>query len=283
MTAEGPVSPRARSKSAALNVAILQGPAEGGEKPRQLAALEEAAKAAARTGARLLVAPELFLTGYNIGADALRELAEPEDGPSAAQAAIIARRHGVALLYGYPERSPDGRLYNSALLLGPDGEPLANHRKLHLFGDMERAVFTPGTRPWTLASLDGMRVGILICYDVEFPEMVRGLALRGADLVAVPTALMRPYDFVARILVRARAYESQVFLAYANRTGTEGALTYVGESCIASPDGTDLARADAGERLISASLDLAMLAQSRSLYPYLQDRMPAHYGGDPGA
>ena len=260
-----------------IRAAIFQGPSAGRSCSDRLATLDTAAAQAAAEGAALLVLPEMFLTGYNIGADALRSLAEPMDGPSARQAAYIARRHGVTLLYGYPERAADKKLYNAALLVAPGG-PVANYRKLHLFGDAERAVFTPGDSPSVMAEIGGLRVGILICYDVEFPEMVRGLALQGADIVAVPTALMQPYAFVTRVLVRARAYENQVFVIYANRCGSEGDLDYLGESCIVGPDGTELVRAGVREEFITAWLDPAYLARSRAQCSYFADRLPRHYG-----
>ncbi len=262
-----------------MRAALFQGPASPGSVSDNLAVMAQAARQAAGQGAGLLVLPELFLTGYNIGADALQAAGEAEDGPSARAAADIARESGLALLYGYPERAADGRLHNSARLAGPDGAPLANYRKTHLFGDMERAVFAAGDVPFVLAELGGLRVGLLVCYDVEFPEMVRGLALRGADLVAVPTALMRPYDFVPQVMVRSRAFENQVFLIYANRCGQEDALTYVGESCIVAPDGAVLARADAGEALLVAELDGGVMRESRVLNTYLRDRLPRHYDG----
>ncbi len=260
-----------------MRVALLQGPENAGTKAATLARLQVAATQAAAQGAQLLVLPELFLTGYNIGADALQAQAEPADGPSATQAAAIARQSGVALLYGYPERGADGHLYNSALLLGPAGEPLANYRKTHLFGDMERQTFRPGRKPFVLANLAGMRIGLLICYDVEFPELVRGLAVRGANLVAVPTALMRPYDFVPRMMLPVRAFENQIFVIYANRAGEEAGMVYVGESCIVAPDGSVLARAGAGEALLTATLDDAAMAGFRAINTYLQDRQPSHY------
>jgi predicted amidohydrolase len=113
---------------------------------------------------------------------------------------------------------------------------------------------------------------------VEFPENVRLLALAGADFVAVPTASMQPYLFVARSLVQARAYENQVFLAYVNRCGQEQDLSYYGLSCITGPDGADLARAGTGEELILADLDPGRLAASRETYTYLRDRRPQLYG-----
>jgi predicted amidohydrolase len=205
-------------------------------------------------------------------------LAEPVDGPSAQAAAAIARANGVALLYGYPERGDDGRLYNAALLISREGEKLANFRKLHLFGAMENAVFTAGEDACVTAQIDSVKIGILICYDVEFPETVRGLALRDVDLVAVPTALMRPYEFVPRMLIPTRAYENSVCVAYANHCGSEGDLVYPGESCIVGPDGADLARAGDGESLISATLDAAMFVKARAFNTFLGDRRPALYG-----
>ena len=137
----------------------------------------------------------------------------------------------------------------------------------------------PGQGPPTVAELDGLKLGILICYDVEFPENVRLLALQGAELVAVPTANMAPYTFVCRSLVPARAYENHLFLAYANRCGHEGELEYLGQSCIVAPDGTDLARAGAGEELILADVDPARIEAWRPHNPYLADRRPELYGG----
>lgn len=260
-----------------MKLAVYQGEAAGGGIEGQLDHLADIAERAAEAGARLLVLPEMYLTGYHIGPDAVAGLAEPVDGPSARRAAEIAKSAGIAFLYGYPERGENGRIYNAALLIDRDGRTLANHRKTHLFGDIDKNAFSPGEGPPTLALLDGMKLGILICYDVEFPEAVRLLALEGADLIAVPTALMTPYDFIAKSLVPARAYENQVFLAYANRAGKEQELTYLGQSCIVGPDGVELARAGLGDDLIIADLDMPRLQKSRAINTYLPDRRPELY------
>jgi predicted amidohydrolase len=261
-----------------MKLAVYQGGAVEGGVAGQLDHLAAVARQAVEAGAGLLVLPEMYLTGYHIGADAVAALAEPVAGPSANRAAEIARSAGIALLYGYPERGEDGRIYNAALLIDRDGRRLANHRKTHLFGEVDRGAFSPGEGEPTIAELDGIRLGILICYDVEFPEAVRLLALDGADLVVVPTALMAPYDFIARSLVPVRAYENQIFLAYANRTGSERDFTYLGQSCITGPDGADLARARGEEALITADLDPLRLAESRAINTYFQDRRPVLYG-----
>ncbi|MCZ9340633.1 carbon-nitrogen hydrolase family protein, partial [Streptomyces sp. TRM76130] len=196
---------------------------------------------AAAAGAGLLVAPELFLTGYAIGDDMAR-LAEPADGDAAASIAEAATRHGLAVAYGYPERDGD-RAFNSAQLISADGTRLANYRKTHLYGDYERDRFTPGDQPVVQAELDGLTVGLMICYDVEFPENVRAHALAGTDLLLVPTAQPHPFQFVAASLVPVRAFENQMYVAYVNRTGREGAFDFVGLSVLAGPDGVARARA----------------------------------------
>jgi predicted amidohydrolase len=260
-----------------MRIAVYQGPPVSGTVAENLERLAARAPEAAACGASLLVCPEMFLTGYAIGAEAARRLAEPADGPSAQRAAAIAREAGVALLYGYPELAEGGGVHNAALLVDRDGRRLMSYRKSHLFGDLDRGMFVPGGEPPAPAELDGLKVGVLICYDVEFPENVRRWALAGADLVAVPTALMAPYDFVARCTVAARAHENQIFLAYANRCGREGELDYLGQSCIIAPDGGELARAGRGEELLTADLDRDRARASRAINTYLADRRPELY------
>ena len=257
-----------------MKIAAYQGEGVSGDIAKALDLLRAKAAEAARAGAGLAIFPEMFLTGYNIG-DAVFKLAEPVDGPSAGRAAAIARDAGVALLYGYPERDGD-TVYNSALLIGRDGAPLANYRKTHLYGSEEKRLFAPG-ESLMLTELDGLKIGILICYDVEFPEAVRALALAGAELIVVPTALIRPFDIVARTLVPARAFENQVYVAYAGMCGSEAGLGYCGLSCIVGPDGQDLARAGTGPALLLADIDLSAIPKGRMSNPYLSDRRPRLY------
>ncbi|MEU2249073.1 carbon-nitrogen hydrolase family protein [Streptomyces sp. NPDC019224] len=259
-----------------LRTALLQSSGRPGSAAGSVELLADAARRAAATGARLLVCPELYLTGYAIGDDVPR-LAETADGPAARAVAEIAVRHRIAVHYGYPERDGD-TLYNSAQLIGPDGTALARYRKTHLFGDFEQRWFTPGDQPVVQAELDGLRIGLLTCYDVEFPENVRAHALAGTDLLLVPTALMHPFSFVAESVVPVRAFENQLYIAYVNRTGPEGPFDFTGLSCLAGPDGTVRARAGRGEELVTADVDPALLADSRAANPYLRDRRPGLYG-----
>ncbi|MFH8772320.1 MULTISPECIES: carbon-nitrogen hydrolase family protein [unclassified Streptomyces] len=259
-----------------MRTALLQSSGRPGSIAENLKVLDEAAGRAAAAGAALLAAPEMFLTGYAIG-DAVGRLAEPADGDSADAIAEIATRHGLAIAYGYPER--DGEtVYNSAQLISADGTRLANYRKTHLFGCFERDHFTPGELPVVQAELNGLTVGMMICYDVEFPENVRAHALAGTDLLIVPTAQMHPFQFVAESLVPVRAWENQMYVAYVNRVGPEGEFEFVGLSVLAGPDGIARTRAGRGEELVFADADPGFLAASREANPYLQDRRPGLYG-----
>ncbi|MFF8538292.1 carbon-nitrogen hydrolase family protein [Streptomyces sp. SAS_267] len=272
-----------------MRTALLQSSGRPGSVVENLKVLDEAAGRAAAAGAGLVVTSEMFLTGYAIG-DAIARLAEPADGDSADAVAEIAMRHGVAVAYGYPEREAarpgnedsgaDGgtRVFNSVQLISADGTRLANYRKTHLFGCFEHDHFTPGEQPVVQAELNGLRVGLMICYDVEFPENVRGHALAGTDLLLVPTAQMHPFQFVAESVVPVRAFENQMYIAYVNRTGPEGEFEFVGLSTLAGPDGVARARAGRGEELVVADADPAFLAASRESNPYLKDRRPGLYG-----
>ncbi|EFE70670.1 carbon-nitrogen hydrolase family protein [Streptomyces viridosporus] len=259
-----------------MRTALLQSSGRPGSVVENLKVLDEAAGRAAAAGAGLLVTSEMFLTGYAIGDDIAR-LAEPADGDAADAVAETAARHGLAVAYAYPERAGDA-VFNSVQLVCADGTRLANYRKTHLFGRFEHDHFTPGDRPVVQAELNGLTVGLLICYDVEFPENARAHALAGTDLLLVPTALMHPFPFVAESVVPVRAFENQMYVAYVNRVGREGEFEFVGLSTLAGPDGIARARAGRAEELVLADADPVFLAASRENNPYLEDRRPGLHG-----
>ena len=218
-------------------------------------------------GVEVLVTPEMFMSGYAITRPEVVRLAEDAGGPTEAAVAEIARHHGLAIVYGYPERAPGGAAYNAATMIGPDGVVRGRHRKVHLFGDVDRGQFVANPdRPATF-DFDGTRVGMLICYDVEFPESVRHLTVNGATAVLVPTANMIGCEVVQDILVRARAYENNCGLVYANYCGADDGFEYNGLSMICRPRGEVLAQAGAqGEKLVIADLP------GKSTGTYLADR-----------
>ena len=227
---------------------------------------------AAAQQVEVLVTPEMFTSGYGLTPDQVLSLAEDAGGPTEDAVAQIAQRHRLAIVYGHPERAAAGSAYNAATLVGPDGVVGGRHRKVHLFGDVDRRLFVPNPgRPSTF-DFDGARVGILICYDVEFPEAVRRLAVDGARTVLVPTANMAGFEVVQQVLVRARACENGCGVVYANYCGADDLFEYNGGSVICGPDGEVLARAgDQGEELIVADLP------GESAGTYLADRRAGLY------
>ncbi len=254
-----------------MKIAVLQSATVSADIAANLERLSVAVTDARTRGAEFLIAPEMFLTGYWIG-DQVFDLAEPETSTSAVALSALAQESGVTLLAGMPIREDD-RVFNTAILAHSDGSR-ALYRKRQLYGAEEKRLFSPGDARPLIAVVGGLKVGILICYDLEFPELARQAALAGADLLAVPTALPASGsgETVARLIVPARAFENQVFVAYANLCGEESGNRYCGLSCIVAPDGQDLARADGmRDGLLIAEIDPTAYAATRAENPYLDD------------
>jgi predicted amidohydrolase len=260
---------------ATLKLALYQGPGLINDPAGGFALLAAKAKQAADAGANLLIFPEMYLSGYNIGPENAQKHAITAEGLAPAQAA--AKANHIALVFGYPELV-GAEVANAAVLIGPDGAILLNYRKSHLFGDLDRAMFKAVGTEFPVAELGGFRIGLLICYDIEFPEPARRLALQGADIILIPTAQMQPYEQVARHVLPARAYENQVYTAYANHAGEDDGLSYVGLSSICGPDGKVLAMAGLGEEMLFASCSAEHQAAVRAADPFFADRRPALYG-----
>jgi len=268
----GFLRPEPPAPGVGLRLAIWQGTGDAAT-PAAVAAnlerLEAVCAIAAAAGAQLLVFPELYLSGYIVTPELAHRLAEPVDGPSLQRVATAARRHGLAIACPYPERAQvagEERFYDAIALFGADGSLLRNYRKTHLWGPDEKLCWSPGyTHPeegpaFTVQSLNGIGVGLLNCYEAEFPELTRRLALLGAQLVLIPTAAdtwarlssgertNRPYPDVSRTLIPAHAFENGCFVAYANRCGEERVdgtvmAAYLGNSIICGPHGDVLVAA----------------------------------------
>ena len=258
-----------------MQISLLQFQPGPGDKRGNLARIEGAARAAATAGSTLLVTPELSVTGY-AGLSEMGEYAEPCDGPTVIALAALADELGISVVAGYPERE-GSNVFNAAVLTQPGGGRV-HYRKCHLFGPGEKAAFTPASEQAALFDVGGMKGALLICYDVEFPEMVRSVVLAGAELVIVPTALPRSASsrVVSETMIPTRAMENHVFIAYAGLCGEERGLAYQGGSTIAAPDGEALARAGGREAMLTAALDPASY-RALDLDPYLEDRRPELY------
>nr|WP_315849271.1 carbon-nitrogen hydrolase family protein [uncultured Rhodoferax sp.] len=254
-----------------LTLALLQCASAPLDVAGNLQRLDQAAQQAAAAGAQVLVCPEMFLSGYAIGEAAVQQLAQPADGAWAQTVTSVAQHHNIAVVYGYPERDASGAVFNAAQWISAQGQRCLNYRKTYLFGDLDRQQFAAGAPSAATLTLQGWTIGLLICYDVEFPEATRRLALAGADLIVVPTANMPDYDFVAQALVPVRAYENQMYVAYANYVGAEGDVHYGGLSLLAAPDGQAVAQAGREATLLIATLDDARLTAARTANRHVRD------------
>jgi 5-aminopentanamidase len=222
----------------------------------------EALRAAFYAGAELVLLPELVASGYVFASrEEARFLAEPVDGPAlTAWAEEAAAAEGI-VVGGFAELGDDGLVYNSAAVIGPAGL-LAIYRKGHLW-DREKLCFQPGSDPAPVVETRFGRIGVCVCYDLYFPELTRGLALAGADLIAMPANLPlfprpaseRPLEMsVAQVT----AHVNKVWVALCDRTGPERGVEWTGASCIVDPEGW-LAAGPVegyGEGLLCADCDL---------------------------
>lgn len=242
--------------------------------------------------ADLVVLPELATTGYNfLSREELAGLAEPVDGPSVARLRALARREGTTLVVGIAERGrPPGagpgtpeRLYNSAVVLTPDGAPAGLYRKVHLF-DREKLVFDDGDLGFPVFTLPGpaaLKVGVMICFDWRFPESARTLALGGAELLAHPSNLVLPW---CQRAMATRCLENLVFGITANRTGDETrgdqAIAFTGQSQVLDPQGKVLTHADEAEealRLVTIDPAAARTKRTNERNDLFADRRPQYY------
>lgn len=225
-----------------------------GDAARNLRRIEEILREAAWQGARLCVFPECALTGYCF--DSLEEAlphAETVPGPSTQHLAAVCRQLRCGVVLGMLERHEDA-VFNTAVLVGPDGV-VGRYRKVHLpYLGVDR--FTTPGRSFDVLELDGLRIGMCICYDAAFPEAARVLALDGADLIVLPTNWPPGAQCTAEYVINTRALENNVYLAAVNRVGQERGFRFIGASRICDPSGRTLARASADrEEILYAEVD----------------------------
>ena len=245
---------------------------------------------AAALGARLVVLPELCDSGYVFDAGdpaaEARRLAAPVAGSDTLrQWRSLAGQHGLVIVGGFCELGADGRLYNSAALVDASGTR-AVYRKVHLW-DREKLLFTPGDAAPPVLDTEAGRVGVMICYDLEFPEWVRLAALDGADLIAAPVnwpAVRRPAGERPAEVIKAQAAAATngVFVAVADRCRTERGVSWISGSLIAGPDGYPLAGPVLADRpaVLAAPCELPRARDKRvpgSDNDVLADRRPELY------
>ncbi|HJX79118.1 nitrilase-related carbon-nitrogen hydrolase [Glutamicibacter sp.] len=256
-----------------MRIAVMQAEAEVLDIQSNLEVIQRAARQAASGGAEILLTPELFAVGYS--PYALRESLDATQIPDVhRRLSEIASEHEIALAYSLPEVTDSGWLITSTFV-DHNGIELAHYQKVQLFGSEEQDVFVPGVNPPASFEYKEMMLGMVICFDVEFPEIVREAAHRSVELLLVPTAMGRGYERVCTHLVPTRAMESQLFIAYSNHSGSQAGFELAGTSVIAGPDGSVLAQAGHEPEVLYA--DLGAYAPTKAEVPYLSEARPEIY------
>ena len=277
----------AEQRSELTRVACIQMHPEVGENAKNLQRSLEMSEEAVRGGANLLVLPELCNSGYVFETrQEAREAAEEiPAGPSAAAWATFCREHGVYLVAGICERAGD-RLFNSSIVIGPEGY-IGTFRKVHLW-NRENLFFEPGDLGFPVFHTRIGRIATFICYDGWFPEAYRACALKGADIICIPTNWVpipgqaEGSPAMATVLAQANAHSNSVYIAAADRVGTERGQPFNGQSVIVSYTGWPLAgpASPDDEEILYADVDLGMARTARNWNDFnqpLRDRRPDTY------
>ena len=242
-----------------------------------------AARRAAQRGADLVVFPELAFTPFYprqpICGPPPLDLAEPVPGPTTDAFAALAHDLGVVVVLNLYERAGD-RAFDSSPVIDADGRIVGVTRMLHVAemdGFHEQGYYTPGDNGMPVYATAAGRIGVAICYDRHYPEVMRSLGLQDAEIVVVPQAgtVGEWPDGLYEAELRVAAFQNGYFTALANRVGREGELEFAGESFVCDPAGSVIARAPtAVEDVLVASLDLAMVPASHARRLFMRDRRP---------
>jgi predicted amidohydrolase len=269
-----------------FRIACAQFDCRLGDKEHNLEQMTGRLREASQQGSRLTLFPECALTGYAFESkEEALSYAELVPGPACEVIARECRILNMYAVFGLPERTSAGQLFNTCALVGPNGV-VVGYRKVHLpFLGLDRFA-TPGDRPFAVHEIDGLRLGMTICYDGSFPECTRVLTLLGADLVVLPTNWPTGAVNTVKYLVQARALENHIYYAACNRVGEERGFCFIGQSRIVDCSGELLAASDDDrEEIIYAEIDPAkarhkLLVKIPGKYQInrVADRRPEMYG-----
>ena len=268
-----------------VTIAVVQMKPLLGEPEENLVKMSEMiGKIASQQKVDLIVFPELITSGSELGLR-FTELAQRIPGPTVNLIAQRANDYGIFVAFGMASKEKvESVLYNSAVLVGPDGELIEVYNKVHLRGE-ERMAFREGYKMYVAETEIG-NIGMMLGYDLAYPEVARTLALEGADILCCMTNWEASNIDEFKTYTRARAYENSVYIAAANRVGEDVTLTFGGESMIVGPRGevfaslADETDAETGaplEGFAVARVDLDEVRRNREEYQFIQTRQPAAY------
>jgi predicted amidohydrolase len=259
--------------TSSYQIAVAQASFENGDISNNLSKMEKIANQCIKTfpNVRLLLFPELAVTGYFLS-ETIKQIAQEWDGFIFERMSRLAERLQLYIAYGYVEKDQTENIYNSLMLVSPKGKCVGNYRKIHVT-PLEKSLFTPGSKP-VIAETELGRIGLMLCWDLAFPELARHLAVKGAELLLVPCAWESPFHVPFQKFCMARAIDNTIYLAACNQIGACSQLHFFGLSSIYGPDGNQIASAKENqEDVIIAEVDHSWREElKRTFYTMMDER-----------
>ncbi|WP_311290187.1 carbon-nitrogen family hydrolase [Paenibacillus glycanilyticus] len=260
-----------------LRIALLQMNIEIGQPDANFAKLASMLEEAASQPNKpdVIVFPEMWNTGYAL--TEITELADPQGERTIAYLSDFSRKHGVHIIAGSIAEGREDGVYNTIFAFDRDGNQTGDYSKIHLFRLMDEEKYLAAGDKLGRLEIEGAGAGMMICYDIRFPELARKLALDGAKLLFVPAEWPHPRLHHWRTLLTARAIENQMFVIACNRVGVSGDTHFFGHSMILDPWGETIAEAGEEETIVYAEIDLSLVDTVRGRIPVFEDRRPSLY------
>lgn len=255
-------------KKRLLKIALAQLRCELLNKESNLSRIIDSIKTAKEKNADYILFPELFLSGY-VMSPKLYDLAEPVTGNSIRTIAKAAEEHHIGVIVGYPEKYQNN-IYNSATFIDQNGNVVCTYRKTHLYHE-EVQYFEAGNE-FPVIELPEGKMGMIITYDIEFPEVARLLAMKGVDVIFVLEANMVPYQKYQDVYLHARALENHIFVVAVNKVGLHVDNVFFGESQVVHPNGTSIYKAGNNEEIPVIEINLDEREETREPLDYLNNR-----------
>lgn len=260
-----------------LRLALLQMNIEAGNPEvnfaKLSAMLEEAVSGAVKPD--VIMFPEMWNTGYAL--TEIQTIADPNGERTIAFLSAFSKKHGVHIIGGSIAELKENDVRNTIYAFDRDGNKVADYSKIHLFRLMEEEKYLAAGDKLGKLEIEGAQAGMMICYDIRFPELARKLALDGAKLLFVPAEWPHPRLHHWRTLLTARAIENQMFVIACNRMGTSGDTHFFGHSIVLDPWGEIIAEAGEDETILYADIDLSLVDTVRAKIPVFEDRRPTLY------
>ena len=267
-----------------INISLIQMDIQLGNKQSNLTRIKssiiKSIENAPKGIPHIICLPELCSTGFDLQ-NYKKHAENIPGGITTDLLSNLAQKYEVFILGSYIEEFK-GLYYNTAVTINNKGVVISKYRKVHLFPlhpMQESEYFTSGANTdfHPIIDFNGFKIGILICFDIRFPEISRRLVLEGADCVIYLAEFPNPRDDVWTTLLRARAIENQIFVAGVNRVGKDPEISFFGKSMVIDPQGNTINSASDKEEIISAVLDLDLLISTKEFIPTLNHRKPEHY------